>query len=204
MKGKLKWFIKWKIIEFPREVKDYGFKYAFEKEFIDPWWYPLKYGVQNLIAFFPVVWQDRDWDYHYWIRLNIFKLRRMEKLLREHGNHVNAERDADNIRKAVLALERLEKDDYILDVNMWVDKKYGELHVDWLPQDIKGNPTDEKKAELFQADFKTKKWGELTDSEKKMSDFLRSKNYKHADYLKQQDIEYATKIINKYLFHWWD
>ena len=28
--------------------------------------------------------------------------------------------------------------------------------------------------------------------------------YKHSAYMQKQDLEYATKIINKYLFHWWD
>lgn len=202
--GKVKWFWKWKVIKFPREVKNYGLKYAFEKEYIDPWWYPLKYGVINLVKWFPVIWKDRDWDYHFWIRLNLKKLRGMEKSIR-NGHHVRCEEDADNIHKAILALERLEADDYILDVNKWHDKKYGELKMDSVPCDVDGNDLPEgEKPTLYRCDFSTTKWDELTESEKKLSDFLRSKNYKRADYLKKQDLEYVTKIINKYLFHWWD
>lgn len=198
--GKICWWFKWEVLGFPDHVENYGLSYALQKIFIRWWWYDLKYGVLNLIKWFPVIWQDRNWDYHFWIRINIKKLEEMEKLLRNHGNHLYAERDADNIRKAVLALKRLEADDYILTVNKYVDEKYGDLEMNSIPckWDDDGKPT------LYSCEFTTSKEGELTEQQKKLGNFLRSKNYRHADYLKKQDLEYATKIINKYLFHWWD
>jgi len=192
-------FFKWEVMKFPSNVEDYGYVYALQKIFIKWWWTDVKYGVMNLIKWFPVIWTDRDWDYYFWLKINYKKLREMEKCIRD-GCHLNSERDADNIHKAMLAIERLISDDYIMTVNKFVDEKYGEPKMVSIPckWDDDGKPT------LYECDFRTDKWMELTESQKKQGEFLRRKNYRHADYLKKQDLEYVTKMINKYLFHWWD
>ena len=192
--GKIRWWFKWEVLRFPDNVDTYGVVYSLEKIFTAWWWYDLKNGVKNLWAWFPVIWSDRDWDYHFWIKINLFKLRKMEKSIR-NGCHLRCEDDADQIHKAVLALERLDEDDYLHNVNMWHDKKYGELKMNFEPADENG---------CSQVNFTTTKWDVLTEKEKEMGEFIRHKNYRRADYLKKQDLEYVTKIINKYLFHWWD
>ena len=197
--GKIRWWFKWEVLRFPDNVETYGVSYSLGKIFLHWWWYDLKYGVINLVKWFPVIWADRDWDYHFWIRLNIKKLRGMEKSIR-NGHHLYGWRDADNIHKAILALERLSEDDYLSNVNMFHDRKYGELKMESEPcsWDEDGKPR------LYSIDIKPTKWEELSESEQKMCEFQRTRNYRRAEYLKKQDLEYATKIINKYLFHWWD
>lgn len=191
--SKVKWFIKWKIVRFPDDVKTYGLKYAFQKEYIDPWWRPLQYGVQNLIKYFPVIWKDRDWDYCFWIDMNIKKLESMEDSIRNHSHHLYCGRDADNIKKAVLALKRLREDDYHENAFKNHNKKYGKLRMDFCPPDEDG---------CSLARFSRSKTTRERDIhyESKAS----SRLYKHGEYMKKQDLEYVTKIISKYLFHWWD
>lgn len=36
-------------------------------------------NIKNLIAWFPVIWKDRDWDRYYLYNIMIFKLNKMEK-----------------------------------------------------------------------------------------------------------------------------
>jgi len=41
--------------------------------------YAIKNGVKNLIKWFPIIWQDRDYDYGYLYTILEFKLNNMQK-----------------------------------------------------------------------------------------------------------------------------
>ena len=110
--GRIHYFFNWHVFNFPENVRTYGLSYSLERIFIGWWWYGLKYGISNLISYFTLIWCDRDWDYHFWLKMNYKKLDRMEHLIRVHGSHLYHERDADNIRKAKLALKRVLDDNY--------------------------------------------------------------------------------------------
>ncbi len=72
-------------------------------------------GIKNLIIWFPIIWNDRDWDWAFLNRIMAFKLRRMSKLFKENGHHVNSEKDAKRMLICAILLERMEKDDYLDD-----------------------------------------------------------------------------------------
>lgn len=164
------------------------------------WWnprrayYDVKYGVQNLVRWFPIIWNDRDWDWHYWLEMNHKKLKSMEYNIRNNSNHLHCERDADNIKLAVLAIERLLADDYHDNAFVNHEKKYGKLRTEMKPVND-GTGCSEM---LFHRDKA------VTASEKEYERKASHRLYKHERYMQQQDLEFATKIINKYLFHWWD
>jgi hypothetical protein len=157
------------------------------------WWRDLRYGIGNLIKWFPFVWADRDWDYTYWLNMNIKKLGNMEHSLRTYGNHTRSEQDADNIHLAVMALERVIADEYITNAFKNHDKKYGELKIAYGPPREKG---------LVECLFSRDR--AISDQDKNYEHKASSRLHRHADYMKKQDLEFATKIINKYLYHWWD
>ena len=158
------------------------------------WTYPyydLRYGIGNLISYFKIIWNDRDWDHIYWLELNRFKLSRMENLIRQHGIHLYHERDADNIHKAIMAIDRLLVDDYHINAFISHDKKWGELDITW--KDL-----DDGMSEMIS----TRSNIHSGEEEKERKEFLKCS--KHEDYLRKQDLKYLTDIINKYLFSWWD
>ena len=43
------------------------FKHIFAN--ITGFWHNLTYGIKNLIYYFPVIWNDRYWDYEYMLDL---------------------------------------------------------------------------------------------------------------------------------------
>jgi hypothetical protein len=45
----------------------------------------LVYGLQNIWAWLPVIWKDRDWDYLYLLKLLRFKLGRMQAHFNKHA-----------------------------------------------------------------------------------------------------------------------
>jgi len=163
------------------------------------WWnpttayYKVKYGVENLWRWFPLIWNDRNWDWHYWLVMNHKKLKSMEYDIRHNSNHLHCERDADNIQLAVLALERLMADDYHENAFINHNKKWGKLKTSW------GEPDGSKCRQWLSS-----RDGAVTEKEKEQESKDSRRLYKHEQYMQQQDIDFACKIIAKYLFHWWD
>jgi hypothetical protein len=114
-------------------IGTYGLRTGLYQTLIWSWFGPFKYGVENLFRYFKVVWNDRDWDYSFWIAMNIKKLGSMEYNIRNNGCHLNCERDADNIRKAILALKRLQAGNYLENALIFHEKQYGAWHYEFIP-----------------------------------------------------------------------
>ena len=72
------------------------------------------YGIQNLIKYFNVIWNDRDWDFVYFFDLLKKKFECMEKYTRQYGCHENSEYDADNMKKCIELIDKLTKYDYYI------------------------------------------------------------------------------------------
>ena len=87
-------------------------------------WYNFNIGVKNIWSWLPVIYQDRWWDHSFLYPILRKKLSLMEEGFRKHGHSVNSEKDADNIKKCVLLLDRLINDDYIdyMDERGWCPK----------------------------------------------------------------------------------
>jgi len=154
----------------------------------------IKYGIENLIKWFPVIWQDRDWDHWFIYKIFQFKLQQVEKLQRKYGNSTNSKKYAYQIKVAVLLLNRLIKDEYLENVLKPHEKKWGESEMIFTP--IKGNE------EYTTLDFKVEKAN--TEEEKEQEHKERMILYKHSDYLKQQDLDILFKHMRKYIEGWWD
>lgn len=50
-------------------------KYIYSK--ITSFWHNLTYGIKNLIYYFPIIWNDRHWDYEYMLDLLEAKIKQM-------------------------------------------------------------------------------------------------------------------------------
>jgi len=156
-------------------------------------WRNLKYGIKNLIAYFKLIWNDRDYDYVFWLKMNRLKFSRMENTIRNHGNHVDSSKDADNINDAIKIIDRMLEDNYHERAFMLHDKKWGELQIDWKDSEY---CKDCKEAQFNRAGVNSE------NEEQERQEFIKCS--KHEQYLREQDLKYLTKIINKYLFTWWN
>lgn len=74
----------------------------------------IRYGIKNIIKWFPVIWNDRDWDYRYIYEILHKKLELKEQFFRSDKTHVaDWEQTADEIKEVKDALKRLIDDDYV-------------------------------------------------------------------------------------------
>ena len=100
---------------------------------------------------------------------------------------------ADQIKVCKILLQRLIDDDYISNATKYHDEKWGELEL--VTDHIPGT-------DLFSVKAKTDK--PLTEKEKKQEREERMNKYKHADYMKEQDLDLLFHLMRKHIQGWWD
>lgn len=87
--------------------------------------------IGKLPVYIKLLWDDRDWDYGDTMRILVYKLERMEKVLREDPHHESSSERADKI------LEIIDHYNKYMDV----EKYYGDYHTqedyDLMDNDIK-------------------------------------------------------------------
>ena len=69
-------------------------------------------GFSNLIKWFPVIWNDRQWDHFFILQMLKFKLELMSKFFKTKALAMRSEEDAANMDKCIHLLDRILKDDY--------------------------------------------------------------------------------------------
>lgn len=151
-----------------------------------------KYGIKNLIVWFPVIWKDKQWDHTHIYEIFKKKLELQSNSIRKYGHHVDSKRDADNMMKCVYTLNRLLSDVY----HEMAFKRHKEI---WGRPSYEFKSIDDNWSELFMEypSAVTEK-----DKEKERKHFRRC--IKHEDMLKKQDLEYLTTMMKKHIESWWD
>lgn len=148
----------------------------------------IKKGVGNLISWFPIIWNDRDWDYQYIYALLYFKLSRTEKCIRLYGHSVNNEEVADSIKECIVILKRLMEEEYCTEDWDKIHEKWGEFT---LVETKDGYSTFEY------ANVKTDEDREKYNAEVKNC-------CKKEESLIQEDLNSLFEIMKKNIRGWWD
>jgi hypothetical protein len=65
-------------------------------------------GIRNLIYWFKVIWNDRDYDSHYIFEVLKHKLKSQSKYIAEKDYHERAQTDARNMRICVSLIEKIQ------------------------------------------------------------------------------------------------
>jgi hypothetical protein len=88
----------------------------------------IKWGVQNLIRWFWVIWNDRDWDDSYIFDILKKKLEHQSKYIRERDFHTLAKRDSEIMDTCVRLIERVKTEYYQME---YID--YHESEMKFIP-----------------------------------------------------------------------
>ena len=72
----------------------------------------VKHGVKNLIHWFPVIWKNREYDHGYFLLILATKLELMEEYFRTKSHCMDGDKQANDVKYAILLINRLIKDDY--------------------------------------------------------------------------------------------
>lgn len=152
-------------------------------------YYDLKYGIKNLIRWFHVIWNDRDWDFVFMFALLEKKFQLMEESFEEGGKFVvGCDKQIKRFKICKEICRRL-KDDWWYHENtfMFHDKKWGDI--DFILKD----------GDNFSITRKNIKSKEDDELERKES--LRL--HKIENDRKDADMEILQMYIKKYWKTWW-
>lgn len=142
----------------------------------------------KIIRWIPLLWQDVDYDADSIYGLLYYKLKFMEEYFSGDNTWgVDAKKIAKQIKIAKNLAKRLMEDDYLSNALVEHEKKYP----DYLELGLS----------IEQDDFKFYKLVDKNSNEEKKS---FRKCSKHADYLKEQDINYLFSYLKKHIKEWWD
>lgn len=146
----------------------------------------IKHGIKNLYNWFPVIWDDYNWDESTILTILKFKLDRMEKAFRsKHAMAVGSEKAADQMKMCSVALDRLIKDDYTA-FNKH-NEKWGEASMEF----------EKNKLNIKRPNVITEK-----DEKQERKEFKDC--CEHEDYLIKQDLEFLFDTMKKHIRTWWD
>ena len=98
-------------------------------------------GVKNLIKWTPVIWADRDWDYHYFLKIMESKLTNMHKEFSTTDIYVGQEDDTKKMLEALTALREVIEEGYLLGAESWEEEvnlkqKYWDNYINILRSEI--------------------------------------------------------------------
>lgn len=161
---------------------------------IETFFYNVRNGVENIKNWLHIIWEDRNWDHYYIYVVLRHKLHLMEKNIRENGCHVNANKDADNIKVCVNLLDRLIADDYHEMAFKKHDEKWGDIELRTKPS--------EKYKDLYSVDVHRDNIKTKEDEELERKEFKKA--CEHETYLREQDLDLLFKNMRKYIQTWWD
>lgn len=153
------------------------------------WFYSFKHGIKNIIKWFPIIWNDRDYDEYYIYNILYHKFKSMEKFyLSGDAYSAKATDVAKQLRVVKNLAKRLKEENYLINALMWHEQKYPDFLENICNFEATDNP-------------QIKTWKDLNPEGKKES-FNRYD--KHSDYMENQDREMLFKLMSKHINEWWD
>ena len=148
----------------------------------------LKRGIINIIKWFPVIWNDEDYDFQTIYTLLYHKLNHMEQYYESDKTYsANADKTAYEIMIAKNLAKRLAKENYLNNALIEHEQKYP----DYLEKSFHTEKIEGK--DLYRI-------MDLNSKEEKKS-FERCSQL--SDYLEQQDREYLFDYLKKKIRNWW-
>lgn len=179
-------------------------------------YYPSEFiiGVKNLIKWFPIVWKDRDWDYHYIFEVLKFKIKKQAKYIDKKNRFEDSKRKVE-IMNVVTKLIQFEQDEmYSLEYMKYHKTKYFFVETD---EEFENNKTYEWKSnqlsENFDEYFKKypRQYKKAVSGE--LSRFTRHEDESKNKQIYAMEIAYENQercrrllfsILSNNILGWWD
>jgi len=92
--------------------------------------YFIKYGIQNLYIWFPIIWKDRDWDHEYLYEIIELKIKNMLILQKKHGEFTYNTLIIRDMKICLKLLDRIINDHYMDERNNYVSHKHSFVRIE--------------------------------------------------------------------------
>jgi len=79
--------------------------------------------IKRFIAWFPIIWDDEDWDYAYLYEIMRFKISRMRKEIDSNKRHIGYEKNVRYMKIAEELLHRMSFSDFYFDLEQKLEQQ---------------------------------------------------------------------------------
>jgi hypothetical protein len=171
----------------------------FSRTWVGDKYYAIKAGVPSLIKWWKIVWEDRDYDYHFIYSALRFKLENTANYIEKHQRSVGWEHDVKWMRICVRLIDKISDDYYIM-------KHYDEIEKQWGKSDFKFTPIEDKLDDDGEKYFEMNMEYEnaKTPEDYKKIDEMSSKGRETGQEQHEKAKRLLFKIMQEKIEYWWD
>lgn len=149
----------------------------------------IKIGFKNIIKYFKVIWQDRDWDDYYIYKLLEVKFKSMYKFYSsDKAWSEDAPKVAEQIKEALRLLDKFMNYDYLHEALAEFYKKYPDYK--W---EIKTEPSSYGEG-----------YRKIIDNDTPEQKILLRQCFKKEQELKEHDYDLFFDLLRNNIQSWWD
>jgi hypothetical protein len=150
-------------------------------------------NIVTICQWIPILWNNWDWDYNYFLTIVQYKIRRMSKHIKEHGHFVNSDEVCAQMDECVEIIDRFFKADYVKEETAAHKEKWGETIYECIPCETEGH---------FRLDIYSAKARELELEEQERKEILAIYNLN--DKRSEEDLDRLFELMRDKLQYWWD
>ena len=152
-------------------------------------YYSFITGIANIINWWPIIWNDRDFDHSYFHIVMLHKLKNMEKFFRsDYVWSADAIERANDIKYAIGLLQRIIDNVYIEEALKPFYEKYPDYEFDLKTEPCPDNPN----------------LNQLIDNDTEDQKDLMLACFKNEEKLREKDYDRFYRFIRKHIQEWWD
>lgn len=148
--------------------------------------------LSRCLGWLPVTWGICDCCYNSAYEVLRHQLAAMERFHRKHGTALDSEKRADEMRYAVLLLDRLIANTYLERALIPHKRRWGEG--DWWVETVPGTAYTLYRGMRYEK--------AATEQEQERANLEARRCYRHADYMEQQDIDELFQLLHKRHRYW--
>jgi hypothetical protein len=153
-------------------------------------WYRTKHSFISLWVWFPVIWNDRQWDFNYFYKILRHKINLQLKYAMEKDRVLIQEKE--NLERCIFLLDRIIEEDYDEIYRLEHEKKWGAPVFHYYPTE-----NGAYRIEVTHPNVKTEEDEELMKKEFNDNIWLANNQL-------QKDKTELFDIINDNIDKWWD
>jgi hypothetical protein len=156
--------------------------------------------IYNLYRWFPIIWNDQDWDDHYIFEILKFKLKNQAEYIGYHDRHMSAKRDAEIMMLCVRLMDKVQHE--------W----YGREYQDYYKSDMRFIPSEshpgsyEMEVEILEENFDDyfKKYPLIYRMVPNLQAPKEEIAYRIAKINEERAHKLLFKLLEQNIRRWWD
>jgi len=169
----------------------YNWKYIFRD---------FRKGINNLIIWFQIIFQDSNWDDYYIFKVLQFKIKNTSKYINKHQRYVGCERDVEIMNTCVNLIDKIISSYYEVEYQDYYKNHFTFNHISGTDQSLLKSNVDENNLQKYFSKYPNdcrRAKGDINSKEISLALTLSIQRHERA-------IKLLFTLIERNIQKWWD